>query len=138
MGSFKRLTESLAFTKNEQTVFLFLAAVFLAGVAVQGYKNYIGEQEPVPFDTSTQDSVFLARSAMATDSLPSASPAIVNINTATKQELMTLPGIGEAMADRIILRRTEQGKFRTAEQLRTVKGIGEKKLEKLVPLIEVK
>lgn len=138
MGSFKRLTESLAFTKNEQTVFLFLTTVFLSGVAVQGYKNYIGEQTPVPFDSAAQDSVFLARSASATDSLPPAAPKIVNINTASKQDLMTLPGIGEAMAERIMLRRNEKGRFRTPQELRTVKGIGEKKLEKLLPLIEVK
>lgn len=55
----------------------------------------------------------------------------VNLNTATREELMTLSGIGEVKADAIIAYRTENGVFQSVEQLLEVSGIGEKTLEKL-------
>ncbi len=48
----------------------------------------------------------------------------VNINLASKDELMTLHGIGEVMADRIIEQRTNS-RFQSIEDLKSVKGIGE-------------
>jgi len=59
----------------------------------------------------------------------------VNINTATLAELEMLPGIGPVSAQRIIDFRTERGPFSTIEQLVEVKGIGEKSLEKIRPLV---
>lgn len=47
----------------------------------------------------------------------------VNINKATKEELMTIPGIGEAKAESIISYRTEQGNFTTIEELQNISGI---------------
>ena len=52
--------------------------------------------------------------------------AQVNINTATKKELMMLPGIGESKAEAIIEYR-KANKFKTIEDLKNVKGIGEKR-----------
>ena len=49
----------------------------------------------------------------------------VNINTAAAEELTALPGVGEALAERIIAYREEHGRFRAAEELLEVKGIGE-------------
>lgn len=141
MDLLKKLKEYLAFTKNEQTVFLFLSVVFLAGVAVKGYKAYIVPEPTVRFDYSVEDSLFAAGSASAAaDSIPAEKrpPGKIDLNTASKTALMELPGIGEAMAERIILRREEKGRFRTVQDLRKVKGIGEKKFEKLLPHIEVK
>jgi comEA protein len=141
MELLKKLKEYFAFTKNEQTVFLFLSVVFLAGVAVKGYKAYIIPDVPPHFDYSAEDSLFAAGSTAAAADTASAKerpPGKIDLNTATKTELMELPGIGEAMAERIILRREEKGKFRTVQELRKVKGIGEKKFEKLLPHIEVK
>lgn len=56
--------------------------------------------------------------------------AAVNLNTATEQELQTLPGIGPAKAKAIIDYRTTKGNFKTIEDLKNVKGIGEKTFDK--------
>jgi competence ComEA-like helix-hairpin-helix protein len=57
----------------------------------------------------------------------------VNLNTATQQELESLPGIGPVMARAIIARRP----FRAADELDHVSGIGAKRLATLLPLVKV-
>lgn len=53
---------------------------------------------------------------------------LLNINTATAEELAALPGIGQALAARIVAYREENGPFTSVNQLLLVEGIGEKKL----------
>jgi competence protein ComEA len=55
----------------------------------------------------------------------------VNINTATAEQLQTLPGIGPALAKSIVDYRTKTGKFKKIEELINVKGVGEKKFEQI-------
>ena len=55
----------------------------------------------------------------------------VNINTAAQEELETLPGIGEVLAQRIVEYREEHGAFTAAEDLLAVEGIGEKRLDEI-------
>lgn len=61
----------------------------------------------------------------------------VNINTATAEELQTLPRIGPAMAQRIIAWREVHGGFRSVDELDAVPGIGPSMLENLRPLVTV-
>lgn len=56
---------------------------------------------------------------------------MVNINTADEKELDKLPGIGPAMAKRIVEYRTENGAFQAPEEIKRVKGIGDAKYEKM-------
>ncbi len=62
---------------------------------------------------------------------------LVNINTATAEELITLPGIGEARARDIISYRTNIGPFEKIEDIKNVSGIGDKMFTKLMGLITV-
>ena len=61
----------------------------------------------------------------------------VNINTATAEELQTLPRIGPAMAQRIIAWREAHGGFRSVDELDAVPGIGPSMLENLRPLVTI-
>ena len=61
----------------------------------------------------------------------------VCLNTATREALLSLPGIGEKTAERILAYRDAYGKFVTVEQLLDVEGIGEALLEKLRPYVYV-
>jgi competence ComEA-like helix-hairpin-helix protein len=79
----------------------------------------------------------LAESHPASSSKKTAPTAPVDINSASKAALMQLPGVGEKTAETIIEYRSHVP-FRRAEDIMNVKGIGEKKFERMKPYIVVK
>ena len=64
-------------------------------------------------------------------------PVIININTATSEQIQILPGIGPVLADRIVAYRDKYGPFETVGELMNVSGIGEKKLEAIWDLVTI-
>jgi competence ComEA-like helix-hairpin-helix protein len=58
-------------------------------------------------------------------------PAPINLNTATSEELQLVPGIGPVTADKILQMRKSYGAFKSVDDLRAVRGIGPKRLEKM-------
>lgn len=68
----------------------------------------------------------------------SAQPGLINLNSASEDELTGLPGIGPAKAAAIVAHRTENGPFQNIEQLMDVTGIGEKSFEQLKELVRVR
>lgn len=101
----------------------------LAEKLVDG-KHYIipkvGEQIPADINANQTQS-----SSNRTNTSSQGSNSLVNINTATIEELDTLPGVGEATANKIINYREENGGFKNIEDIKNVKGIGDKKFEDL-------
>ena len=72
---------------------------------------------------------------MAQQEPPAQPKNTINLNTATVEQLATLPGIGPKTAERIVEYRTKSGGFKKIEELMNVKGIGEKSFLKIKPLV---
>ena len=62
---------------------------------------------------------------------------VVNVNTATLEQLQLLPGIGESRARAILATREARGGFKSVDELVEVKGIGEASLARLRPFVRV-
>jgi len=76
--------------------------------------------------------------AAAGSAAASGGAAPINLNTATREELEGLPGVGAVTAEKIVSYRQTNGPFLQTEDLLNVRGIGEKKFEKLQPLVAVR
>ena len=62
----------------------------------------------------------------------------ININTATEEQLVLLPGVGPSKAERVVAFRTKHGPFKRVADLRHVKGFGYKTIKKLEAFLDVK
>jgi len=78
--------------------------------------------------------------AIATLALGADTPVltgVVNVNTATVEELQLLPGIGESRAQAMVDERKRRGGFKSLDDLKEVKGIGDASLERLRPFVRI-
>lgn len=62
---------------------------------------------------------------------------LINVNTASLEKLKTLPGVGPVYAGRIVAYRDSTGGFESKQELINIKGIGDKRLEDIKPLVEL-
>ncbi len=149
-----RIQQVFHLTRTEALTVLFLTGLFVGGMGVQYYRLH--HASPASFTYAHLDSLFRQAAAYQdtsmvrtdstrTDSLP-ATPAPmppasqkkkVNINTADREALIALPGIGPRLAERILQYRMQHGAFMRVEDLMRVRGIGPRKLERLRPLVSV-
>lgn len=90
-----------------------------------------GMQIQVDSRTPVNNSSESINNANSNNSNDNSSSNLININTATKEELDTLPGIGPVTAQKIIDYRQEHGNFSSIEDIKNVKGIGEAKFSKM-------
>ena len=115
----------------------------LASVCEDGQKIYVptaaeveaaeaaGAQDPVQAVDNTGSRASQTVLAGNTDGGRNTAQGRVNLNTAGSEELQTLPGVGPAIASRIIDYRNTNGSFQSVEDIKNVTGIGEKIYEKL-------
>ena len=73
----------------------------------------------------------------AAPDVAAALPGVLNLNTASAEELMRLPGVGPTRAQAILDLRTRMNGFKRIEELMRVRGIGRKTFRKLAPLLRL-
>ena len=114
-----------------------LPRINLAAPLVDGQQVYVpkpGEQPPLAAGAGVPEPTTGGAAAGPGGSVPG---ALVDLNTATAEQLDTLPGVGPSTAAAIIAHRDQNGPFTSVDQLLDVRGIGEAKLEQLRDLVSV-
>ena len=113
-----------------------LPRINLAAPLVDGQQVYVPRPgEPFPVTAGPEAP---GGTGAAGDASGQAGPgALVDLNTATAEQLDTLPGVGPSTAAAIIAYRDENGPFMSVDQLIDVRGIGDAKLEQLRDLVSV-
>jgi comEA protein len=161
----KKLSVKIGFTETEIKVLLFLLAFFLAGFSYIKFFKGGSESTYKEFDYSKEENQLLK--SELEDSLKEVSmiddkdsirnqvlelkdkpygsnkkkePAekSINLNTASREELMKISGIGEKTAGNIFSYREEKGKFKSLEELMNIKGIGNAKFAKFKKYLYIK
>ncbi len=140
------------FTAQERRVIYILIGILVVGSVVYFYKlrnpYFAPELDKAVLEMSYEDKGIDSLIKLSTSQVgikkheinnkgKNPSTSKVNINTASKEKLMQLPGIGPVYAERIIDYRTENGRFNNLAEIRNIKGIGEKKFENLKDKIEI-
>jgi len=147
----RKIQTKLGLTKSEAGVILFLSF----GLIVGGTAKILNlDKATERYDFSQSDKFFEAASskidsiiAVEEDTLKTASgfqskakPTIdspIDLNKATMDDLTALPGVGKTTAQRIIDFRESNSMFTSIEDLLKIKGIGQKKFEKIKPFVKV-
>lgn len=106
---------------KERVVLGFLVLTLSLGVAIQGYRRHLARSE-------------LSR---LEEELILHSPTLIDLNRASIEELVELPGVGPVLAQRIVEYRELHGGFSRVEDLLKVRGIGEYKLKKIREFVTV-
>lgn len=108
--------------------------VNLAYCLEDGQKLYIPSKEEKNIEYITEEN----GENIIEDTKTSSANKTVNLNKADEDALQQIPGIGPSMAQKIIRYRTENGEFKSIEDLKNVSGIGDKKFESMRDYICVK
>lgn len=125
-------------TENADIDRLNLAAILMDGttlvIPAAGSDTVIDPMIAVTNQTQYETGAQASQMTTASEKITSGT---ININTAPKEELMRLPGVGQATADKIINYRNSSGGFKQIEEIMNVSGIGEKTFEKMKQFITV-
>lgn len=124
-------------------VLLMLTLTF-AGFCVGLFIGKQREPASVTIYTTKTPTATVSESTAAPESPPESTQGtayvdgLLDINLASVEDLTTLPGIGPALAQRIVDYRGQNGRFSSVEELRNISGIGEKRLSAILEYITVR
>ena len=128
-------------TSDEQRALAFIAGLLCLSAAVR----FIGLPDPVEIpgggtlDLAAHIEEVEGAVAEAEEAARPLEPGeLIDPNTATGAELMRLPRVGPALAERILADRDANGRYRSLDQLGRVAGIGERTLELLAPHVDLR
>lgn len=157
----------MSYSRPQLKLLLLLAAVFLVGLGVREWRTgfpdaaerlerFDHEDPPPPIPPAPRSRAAprwaaarpepaapaVARQsprprATAAPAAPVADPRPLDLNHASAEEISRLPGIGPSLARRIVEERDRRGRFESADGLRSVLGMGPKKLAALLPHVTV-
>lgn len=130
------------FTENAETTYVNLAENISYGEQIyvptkQELEDAIQQSDYKPWLVGNSEQANLGQSNSVQDDSSLNNSEKVNLNIATKSELMTLPGIGENKANAIIQYRETQGYFQTPEDVMKVEGIKEGVYDKIKDFVVV-
>lgn len=134
-----RLQQRLSITRHEGLAVITLTCLFLLGLTVR----HIQEQQVPPLTVDSlvaqpvADSASTGSPEPTTSSLPPSAATPLDLNTASRDALEALPGIGPALSKRIVTYRSAEESFRQVDELERVSGIGPKTMATLRPMIRV-
>lgn len=122
-------------TLRERRILALVLALLALGYGLDGWRRLRAPELPVPLDSL--DVAFHRLGArLAAEAEPPATPTgPLDLNAATRDQLVALPGIGPSRAEAILALRESRGRLESVEDLRSVRGIGPATLERLRPLL---
>lgn len=132
---FEVVLEAGGFTDDADQEALALAAQVSDGCTV--YVSRLGESTAGEVRAPVQSSEGILGAAASGSSTGGSSTGPVLLNSATLDQLDSLPGIGPSLAQQIVTYRETQGPFTSVDQLNEVPGIGPAKLEQLRPMVDL-
>jgi competence protein ComEA len=105
-------------------------------------ESFEGSKAEIASSSGSATTVNPSPVALLSDQPSAAAPkgshaGLLDLNRATEQDFDALPGIGPRLAERIMAYRQSAGAFHSLDELRDVKGIGNKKFERIRPLVTV-
>ncbi|MBN2281208.1 MAG: helix-hairpin-helix domain-containing protein [Candidatus Marinimicrobia bacterium] len=133
----------LNLTRREKNVLLYLVFLYIAGSAIFFGKkvffkvddnltdNRVIETNFKKLADQVDSNFFSSEFSDVKDSTETPVSLCININKATKEDLMKIKGIGSATAEKIIEYRLSNGNFNSINELTKIHGIGEKTLERI-------
>ena len=125
------------FTRQERAVILFLLFALIVGSAIALLQKRNSGFAPELIPPQNQGAVVEGESRVKSRSPLASVHRKVNINTASPEELESLPGIGPSLARRIVGYRSVNGRFKKVEEIKRVSGIGERSFQRIKKLITV-
>ena len=129
----------LEFTRRETGVLIFLLAGFVIGSGIKLYQKNLAPL-PIVEDISMSGQSFTTDTTMSHPLLDGKTEPlnqVILLNSANVEMLEKVPGIGPVTAERIIIYRSKYGRFQSLEEMKKIKGIGEKTFIKIKPYLAI-